>query len=486
MAQGHLARLTALAIATGTLVAVGATPAGAAPAPESRMTASGTGSALKITLNLPAQLAAAGVPTTIEQTISLTDGTVSTVSGPLAETTAILGKGTLGSLPVLSDLLNRVTTASLTGEREQTSSGFEFDQSGIKLSVLPLVSKVADPALDGVLATSNSGVARVAIGGLTLPQLDAVTAPIETALGTALGVVGAGDSTGGSAAGAAGTVAATVNSAIDTLNSATNDQAAPVTAPVQAAIDSTVATLTETLSDLTGTLDLLAGATDVLTLDSVISDQVISRKGNSVTSTVANSVKNINVLNGLVKISAVESAATAIAGGTPGSGSATTKAPVLDVSIADGALTALVDENGLNVGGAIGSALPAELQGTVNEALAMINATLAEQVGLDVQIGKGATSVSPDGTSSAAAVNATTITVNPLGIAELLGAGTELLKLELVTANAAVGSQIVPLAVQPAATPVSLPRTGGSALTAAAASLLIGAALVARRRRATV
>lgn len=483
MAQGHLARLTALAIATGTLVAVGATPAGAAPAPESRMTASGTGSALKITINLPAQLAGTPLGSKIEQTISLTDGTVSTVSGPLAQTTAVLGKGTT---PVVSDVLNRVTTATLTGEREQTSSGFEFDQSGIKLSVLPLVSKVADPALDGVLAQSNSGVARVAIGGLTLPQLDAVTAPIEDALGTALGVVGAGDSTSGSAAGAAGTVAATVNSAIDTLNSATGDQAAPVTAPVQAAIDSTVATLTETLTDLTGTLDLLAGATDVLTLDSVISDQAISRKGNEVTSTVTNSVKNINVLNGLVKVAAVESAATAIAGGTPGSGSATTKAPVLDVSLADGALTAILDEKGLNIGGTVGSALPAELQGTVNEALAAVNATLADTIGLDVQIGKGATSVSPDGTSSAAAVNATTITVNPPVIADLLAGGQDFVKLELVTANAAVGSQIVPLAVSPAATPVSLPRTGGSAITAAAASLLIGAALVARRRRATV
>ena len=99
---------------------------------------------------------------------------------------------------------------------------------------------------------------------------------------------------------------------------------------------------------------------------------------------------------------------------------------------------------------------------------------------------EGATSVSPDGTSSAAAVNATTITVNPPVIADLLAGGQDFVKLELVTANAAVGSQIVPLAVQPAATPVSLPRTGGSAITAAAASLLIGAALVARRRRATV
>ena len=479
MAQGHLARLTALAIATGTLVAVSAAPAGAASAPESRMTASGTGSALKITINLPAQLAAAGVPTKIEQTISLTDGTVSTVSEPLAATTAILGKGTLSSLPVLSGLLNKVTAASLTGEREQRSAAFDVNDGGISLSVLPLVSKVADPAVDGVLATSNSGVARVAIGGLALPQLDAVTAPVIATLDTALGA-------GGAATGAVDTVTETVDSAIATLNGATDNGTAPVTAPVQAAIDDAVGTLTETLTDLTGTLDLLAGATDLVTIDSVISDQTISRKGQQVTSEVSNLVKGINVLNGLVKVSAVESAATAVAGGKPGTGSATTKAPVLDVSIADGALTAIVDETGLNVGGTVGSALPAELQGTVNEALAAVNATLAETVGLDVQIGKGATSVSPDGTSSAAAVNATTITVNPLGIAEMLGAGTEFLKLELVTANAAVGSQIVPLAVQPAATPVSLPRTGGETALAAVAFMLIGGALVVRRRRATV
>jgi hypothetical protein len=484
MAQGHrtTARLTALAIATGTLVAVGTAPAGAAVAPDNRMTASGTGSALKLTINLPAALAGNPLGTKIEQTISLTDGSVSTVAGPLADTTAILGKG---STPVLSELLNRVTAASLSGEREQRSSAAPaIDQDGFKLEILPLVSKVADPSKDGVLAQSTSGVARVALSGLALPQLDAVTAPVATALDTALGTVGA---TGGTAAEATGTVSTVVNDAIATLNGATQNTAAPVTAPVQAAIDTAVDTLTDTLTDLTGTVDLLTGATDLITLDSVISDQVISRKGNEVTSTVTNSVKDINVLNGLVKISAVESAATAIAGGKPGSGSATTKAPVLDVSLADGALTAIVDETGLNLGGTVGDALPADLEGAVNGALDTVNGLLAETIGLDVQIGKGATSVSPDGTSSAAAVNATTITINPLGIAEQLGAGTEFLKLELVTANAAVGSQLIaPPADVPTTTPVSLPRTGGEQALAAVAFVLIGGALVLRRRRATV
>lgn len=476
---GHIARLTAIALATGTLVAAGAAPAGAAAAPTSLMEASGKGSALTLTINLPAALAGTPLGTKIVQEISLTDGSVSTVTEPLATTTAILGKGTT---PVLSDLLNQSTRALLSGEREQSTAAHSIDQNGLKLALLPLTSKVADPSVDGVLAHSSSGVARAAVAGLALPQLDAVTAPVADTLETALGTVGA------EAPAAAGTVTETVNTAIDTLNAATGDAAAPVTAPVQQAIDTAVADLTETLTDLTGTLDLLTSATELITLESIVSDQAISRKGSEVTSTVTNAVKDINVLNGLVKISAVESAATAVAGGKPGTGAASTKAPVLDISLADGALTAILDENGLNVGGTVGDALPAELQGTVNDALAAVNATLAETVGLDVQIGKGATSVAPDGTSAAAAVSATTVTINPLGIAELLGAGTEFMKLELVTANAGVSSQLVaPPAEVPATTPVSLPRTGGELpLTGAVATLLVGAALVARRRRATV
>jgi hypothetical protein len=482
MAKRQLVRLTALAIATGTLVAAGAAPAGAATATENPMTASGTGSALKITINLPAALAGTPLGKKIEQTISLTDGSVSTVSGPLASTTAVLGKGTT---PVLSDLLNKTTSATLTGAREQTSSAFDISQAGVKLSVLPLVSKVADPMADGVLAQSNSGVARVSISGLALPQVAAVTAPVTDALSTALGTAG---TAGGTATAAAGTVTSTVNGAIDALNGATSNTAAPVTAPVQAAIDDAVATLTGTLTDLTGTLDLLSSATDLVTIDSVISDQTISRKGSAVTSAVSNQVKGINVLNGLVKISAVESAATAVAGGTAGSGAATTKAPVLDVSLADGALTAIVDEKGLNVAGTVGDALPAELENTVNGALDTVNGLLAQTIGLDVQIGKGATSVSPDGTSSAAAVNATTVTVNPAALAALMPAGEKLLTLELVTANAAVASKLVtaPPADVPAATPVSLPRTGGETGVAVIALALIGGALVIRRRRATV
>lgn len=479
MAQRQFARLTALAIATGTLVAVGTAPAGAA-AIDSRVMADGAGSALKITINLPAALAGTPLGAKIEQTISMTDGSVSTLTGPLANSTAILGRGTT---PVLSEALNRSTAAVLTGQREQTSSARELNAAGVKLSLLPLSSKVADPNADGVLAQSSSGVARLAVSGLALPDLAAVTAPVADVIGTAVGTV---DSAGGTAAGTVGTVGATVNEAIDALNGATGGATTAPTAPVQAAIDDAVATLTETLTDLTGAVDLITSATSLVTLDAVTSDQVISRQGSTVTSEVSNVVKNLNVLNGLVKIKAIDSTATAVAGGKPGTAAATIDPAVLDVDLVNGALTAVIDEKGVNVGGTVGDALPAELEGKVNEAIAAVNGLLADAVGLDVKLAEGETAVAPDGTSARASVAATRVTLNPKVIADLLPQGQKFMTLELVSANAVAGSQLVAPPANPQAAPVNLPRTGGDEALAAVAFVLVGGALIARRRRATV
>jgi hypothetical protein len=465
MAHGHFARLTALAIATGTLVAVSSAPAGAAIAPDARILGESKATALRITINLPAALAGTPLGSKIEQTVSLTDGSVSTISQPLATTAALLGKGTT---PVLSDLLAQHTTAAaLDGVREQTSAAVDINQAGVKVSVLPLVSKVADPTGDGVLAHSSSGVARISLGALPLPQVAAVT--------------------GGTSA-ATGTVTNTVNTAINTLNGATQNSTAPVTAPVQAAIDTAVGTLTETLSDLTGTIGLLTSATDLVTLDKVISEQTVSRKGAQVTSTASNSISNVNILNGLVKVDALESAATAIAGGTPGSADATFKPGILNLSLANGALTATLDEKGLNVGGTVGDALPQDLENTVNGAVNAVNDLLMKQLGVEVQLAKGTKSVSPDGTSAVASASAAKLIVNPAPIAALLPAGAKFMEIALVEADAAAASQIVPLAATPP-TQVSftgsLPRTGGELPLAVVAVTLIGGALVIRRRRVT-
>jgi hypothetical protein len=385
---GRAGRLTALALATGTIVAASGGVAGAS-ADTRQLQASGDGSALKITINLPEAAAAVLGTSTLVQTISLTDGKISTVGLPSAASTALLGTGTV---PAVSELLNRSTRAILGGKLEDSSPGFGVDQGGVHVSVLPLSSKVADPsaATNALLAKSSSAVAHLGISA-PLSAVTSVTAPVTAALDGALSTAGSGTAT------TTGTVASTVHGAIDQLNAATNNSAAPVTTQVQTAVDGAVATLNNTLAGLTATLTGLSSATNLVSLDSLTSDQAITRKGDAVTSSVVNTVKNINVLNGLVKVAAVTSEAAATAGGTPGTAKATTNAPVFKVDIANGALTALLDQNGLNVGGTVGSALPADLQNTVNGALNSVNGLLNEVAGVDVALGKGLTRTAPDG-----------------------------------------------------------------------------------------
>ncbi|MEO6205068.1 MAG: hypothetical protein ABIO67_06780 [Mycobacteriales bacterium] len=475
--QGRVARLTALALATGTLMAAGAglaSPASAA-ADTRQMTADGVGSALKITINLPTAAAAALGTSQIVQTISLTTGKVSTVGLPTATSSAVLGAG---NIPKVSDLLAQSTKAALGGKLEDTKAGLvDIDSSGVKVSVLPLSSKVADPTTvtSGVLAKSNSAIAHISISA-PIAAASSITAPVQGVLDTALGL------TTGTTNSSVATVADTLNGAINTLNK-TATQTTPVTAPVQAAVDS----LTKTLGGLTTTLNGLSATTNLVSLDAVTSEQTITRKGDVMTSSVANAVKNLNILGGLVKVDAITSQATASAGGAPGTAKAVTNAPVFKVDIANGALTALLDQNGLNVN-ALGTGLPPALQDTVNGAVATVNGLLNTVAGVNVALGKGQTVVSPDGTSAVADVATTVLTVDPpvLHTAGLLEAGKQLVKIELVSANAAATSRLVPAPAPaaPGVTPVNLPRTGGSLpLTGAIATLLLGTALVARRRR---
>ena len=487
--QGRVGRLTALAIATGTLVAAGSGVAGAsAPAGTRQLTASGVGSALHLTINLPDAVAQVLGTSTIEQYISLTDGKVSTIGLPAAQTTAILGKGTT---PVLSDLLNKSTSAVLNGKTEDSSSSpLNIDQPGFKVQLLPLSSKVANPAttLNGAVAQSSSAIAHISIGGLPLAQLNTVTAPVQAVLGTALGTVN------GTTAQATASVTDSVNTALGALNGVTQNATAPVSSAVQSQVDSAVSTLNGAISGLTSTLTNLQADTDLVSLDAVTSDQAIVRNGDAVTSTVSNTIKNLSVLNGLVKVSAITSEAMATAGGAPGTAKASTNAPVFKVDVANGALTALLDQNGLNIGGTVGSALPPEVQGAVNTALDAVNSTLNEAAGINVEIGQGATNVAPDGTSAVAKVAATRITVDPpalhgnvQGVAlpvALLPADKKFLTLELVSAEAVAANQLVPAAPVQLAAPKALPRTGGNLpLTGAIAALFVGAAMVIRRRR---
>ncbi|MCU1589292.1 MAG: hypothetical protein JWP11_548 [Frankiales bacterium] len=488
--QGRVGRLTALAIATGTLVAAGSGIAGAsAPAGTRQMTASGKGSALHLTINLPDAVAQVLGTSTIEQYISLTDGKVSTVGLPSAETTAVLGKGTT---PVLSDYLNKSTSAALGGKTEDVSNQDSALNSlpGFKVQLLPLSSKVANPAttVNGSVAKSSSAIAHISIGGLPLAQLNTVTAPVQAVLGTALGTVN------GTTSQATGAVNTAVDSALSALNGVTSNASAPVTSAVQSQVDAAISTLNGAVNGLNSTLTGLQADADLVSLDAVTSDQNITRNGSAVTSTVSNTIKNLSVLNGLVKVSAITSEASATAGGAPGTAKAATNAPVFKVDVANGALTALLDQNGLNVGGTVGNMLPPAVQGAVNTALDTVNSTLNAAAGINVEMGQGATQTAPDGTSAVAKVAATKITIDPpalhgvvAGVAlpvALLPADKKFLTLELVSAEAVAANQFVPAAPVQLAAPKALPRTGGNLpLTGAVATLLVGAAMVVRRRR---
>lgn len=478
------ARLTALALATGTLVAATAGSAAAAPAPAPRLLADGVGSALELTITLPTGVTLPGVGSTITHTIALTEGGISTVGTPNAVTKALLGQG---QTPVLSQLLAGSTNASLTGKLEDSSAaGPAVDQAGLKVALLPLLSKVSDPAttVDGVLAHSSSGIARVAVTGDLLPaQLDAVTAPVQEVLAPALGQVN------DTATGATTTVAETVTGAIDTLNGALAPTPAAGTAPLTGAakdaVTTAVAVLNGTLTDLTDTLANLDDVTSLVALEAVTSEQTITRKGDAVTSSVENAVKKLDVLEGLVSVEAITSRASATAGGTKGSGKAAFEAPVLDVKVADGALGFRIDEAGAQLTGLATDALPADLKPVVDGALGSVNDLLEQVAGVEVRYGTGSTNVAPDGTAASSQVSATELTVNPAGLAALMPAGKKFLTVKLVPAKATAASQLVaaPQAAPPVAAPKALPRTGGAEVAGLVATALVGLALVARRRR---
>ena len=481
--NGQVVRLIALAIATGTVVSAGVGVASAADPSSTglhQLTAHGDGSVLTVTINVPAPLRSA-LGSTIVQNISLISGDISTVTTPVATSGAVLG---LGSTPSLAGLLSRSTLASLTGKQRDSSAAFTIDQAGLNLEVLPLVSSVAAPSTDGVIASSDSALAHLRVGGLSgaLPNLLApVNSALTSALGTQNGTVGQ----------VAGSVGNALVGAIGTLDNATG------TSPAQtAAITNAITSLTGTLDGLTGTLTNLAAATDIVSLGAITSNQTISRSGGTITSAVSNTVHDLNILNGLVKIEAITATASSTAGGVPGSAVAVTQAPQLKVSIAKDALTALVDQNGINIGGTVGSALPPALQDTVNTALAAATDQLNKLVGLRVSRGLGSTTTTPDGTAASANVGTTTVVVNPQALVDagLTTKDKPLVTIDLVTANTKVTNQVVAQAVTPA-TPITLPtsttpalaRTGVSLPTVGLlGTLLMGGALAVRRRRSVL
>jgi hypothetical protein len=480
--NGRVARLTALALATGTLVAAGAGSAAAATStPTTKLTnkiqALGNGQVVHIRVALPVALP--GVGQIIDQYIGLTDGTVTTVTNMGAKSVGTIG---MGAVPIISDLLDGSAISDLTGKQSDSVSLVDQDNlAGLGLTLKALVAKsnVAKPTLDGVISHSESTVAAVKLDALTLPALGKtdLTSTLTNTLTTVTGTVQ--DTTS--------TIGGVVNTAIGTLNAATNNAAAPVSAPVAAAINTVTTALDTLLATIQQTITSLTSATSLVDLGIMKSEQTITRKGLAVTSHVKNELAGLSLLGGLVSVDALASEASATAGGKPGTASVLHTPGVLTVKVAD-ALTLKVGKT-IELAGSLGSALPAELQTTVNSTLATVLGLLRDTLGLDFQPGTAVESVAKDGTSAATTVSSAKLILNPPVIASLLPKGEKLVTVELVGAQAAVGDKIIAQTAVPA-TPVAkqaLPRTGANLpLTAGIATGLMGLAFVARRRRLAI
>lgn len=480
MAQGNFARLTALALATGTLVAAGAAPAGAAVDTERVFSATSAGAVLRVEINLPAGVPGV-VPQRIVQDIVLADGAARTGSSAAAVGNAFLGQN--GNVAALQGLLDGKAQSTLEKAADAYSlAEVPANPLGLTGGVLRATSKVANPNVDGTISESASSIANLELKGSG--ALGAVLAPIEAVLSQALGATAAAPTRDGSAAAPVAAVTTTVEdvlgTALDALDEVTNDTSAPVSDTTRAAVETVTAQLNGLLADLNTQVLNISNSDALLEVGLVESSQSVTRKAGTVTSSVQNKLVGVDVLGGLVNVSGIESSALASLG-NGGASDADANATILKAQVGDLVSLEIADTLRATLGGTVGAALPPAVLTTVNDALAQVTTLLAATLGLqNPQQSKISESATAD--SASASASAASLVINP----PALNLSAPLLSIGFVPAEATVKAQSITSTPVDVATPVSLPRTGGEEALAAVALSLIGGALVIRRRRATV
>jgi hypothetical protein len=491
---GRVARLTALALATGTLVAAGASTASAATAEKTNFTASGGGSVIRLTVNLPSQLdpvlGAAGLPATLTQDLVLTGGTIRT-SDLKSIATSTLGAN--GNVPALSALLDKSVTAEygkpapapftvLPQSVKDGLAGF-----GIHVRALELNSAAGNPAVDGAVSHSLSTVADLTIDGTDdLNQiLAALSAQIQSLLATALGTAtqSQADSIGAAVPTATAPVTTLLGKLTDTLDAATNDATKPLTDAEKAAVNTVLGQLTNLPNLLTSTLKVESTDTSLLHVGLIESEQSVARAAGVVTSTSANKLVGVSALMGLVTVDGLTSQATAKLGNGVSKATADKgQNALLNVGV-KGLLTAeLGNDLGVTLTG-----LPAELQTTVQSALNEITSTLNSVLGVTLtQTKVGSLVQTPN--HAASSVAAARLVVNPTLLGTPLFA-KPILDIQFVPAAADVvkaQANTPPAVLTPGkagSAPIFAPTGANFALTGPIAISLMGLALVARRRR---
>jgi hypothetical protein len=496
---GRVARLTALALATGTLVAAGAGTAGAATSDKTTFTATGGGSVIRLTVNLPAQLApvtgAIGLPQTLTQDIVLTGGAVRT-SDLKAIATSTLGAN--GNVPALSALLDKSVVAEfgkpapkpyslLPQEVKDGLAGF-----GINVKALELNSSANNPTVDGAVSHSLSTVTDLTVGdgtGVLNQLLDALGQQVTAILNTALGTQSSSQTAalGGVTAPVTGTVTGLLGQVTDQLNALTQNQTKPLSDAAKQAVQQVVDQLNALPNVLSQKLTAAAADTSLLHIGLIESEQAVDRAAGVVTSTSSNKLVGVSVLGGLVTVDGLSSAATAALGNGVSQATADKgQNAILKVNVKD-VLTATLG-SGLGVdltSNVLPPAVVSTVQGALNTVTGLLNGVLGATL---AQTKVGSIVETPN--HAASSVSAAELVVKPTlpGVGAVFG-DKPLLDVAFVPAEADVvkGEAATPPTVvttpAKAAQHQFAPTGANFGLTAPIAIGLMGLAVVARRRR---
>jgi hypothetical protein len=461
------ARLTALALATGTLVVAATAPAGASTVPVPDVFGGrAQGTAIHLEINLPqaVNLPAIGTITSLVQDISFTEG--NTAKAPTQVTSvakAVLGNG---NVVVLSDVLGKTVMASLDGKTSANDSIVAQDLGLLKVGVGEITSSVSpDTATSALTSASTSSLASLRIGLAGLP----VDLPLKTDLNEVVSQLN------GTVDGAQSTLGAAVGNAIEVLDATTQGAAAPVVAQVEAV----KAQLTTLLDSLQDTLANLSADTDLVRLSLLESAETITRAGSMVTAKATSGVGGLDILGGLVHLDAVKTESFSSANGSKGAAAADTLTTILGLKVAD-VLDLKLTSAGL-AGTVLGNQLPAEAQDAIQTVISQVNGVLA-LAGVQIVNGQTDKSVDPAGQFASSSSEGVGIVVNPLKAAK------PLVKVQLVPAGTAVNAAVLPKVAPPKVsapkTETPLARTGAELpLFAVVGAGLVGFALVTRRRR---
>lgn len=465
------ARLTALALATGTLVVASTGQAGAAPVPVPNVfggTARGTSIHLEINLPqaIPANVPLLGGVQTLIQDISFTEG--NTAKG-ISPTTTSVAKAVLGNgnIVAVSDLLGLAVESRLDGQHSASDAILAQDLGLIKVGVGQITSSVApDSATSALTSSSSSSLASLRVGLAGLPEL-----PVKADLTTIV------DTLNNTVDGAQGSVEDVVNNALGVLDEATQGAAAPVVEQVNAIKQE----LTSLLDSLQQTIANLSADTDLVRLSLLESTENITRAGSMVTAKATSSVGGLSILGGLVSVDAVKTESVSSANGSKGAAAADTLTTILGLKVAD-VLDLKLTSSGLE-GTVLGNQLPDAAKDAVQDVITAVNGVLAT-AGVQIVNGKTDKVVDPAGKFARSSSEGVGIVVNPLKAAK------PLVMVQLVPAGTAVNADYTkqetvntpPRVSTP--TDTTHPRTGAELpLFAVLGTGLAGVALIARRRR---